>query len=161
MGFDEINNLGIATDSRTIAEMHLIYRTSVIGRREMGKLLTRDVLKIKDFDIKQAYKNQTVSILDAYLKCSGLSIVFPGDNIFIDKESDEVECFLYQNNYYLTTRKDMSDIIINLYLKKKFDSKIFVGTKDDYNKEFNRFRQHELDKRNPNISYIYDEKQEW
>ena len=154
-GIDDCNNMNIGVDSYEIAKMHLFYRNSVIGRREMKKLLTDSPFGIEDFDMKPEYTNRNVEILDAYLMCRGQAIVFPGDTIYVGVNTDTVESFLYENGIYLCTKEEMRNIILDKYFYPKFKEKILVGSQEFIDKSYERYKKHELNKRRKDIAYVY------
>lgn len=154
-GIDDCNNMNIGVNSYDIAKMHLIYRNSVIGRRETKKLLTGNPLGLEDFELKAEYTNRNVEILNAYLMCRGQGIVFPGDTVYVGAESDLIENFLYENSMYLCSKEKMREIILDKYFRPKFNEKIVVGSQEFIEETYQRYKQHELNKRRKDISYVY------
>ena len=154
-GIDDCNNMNIGVDSYDIAKMHLFYRNSVIGRREAKKLLTDDPLGIEDFEMKAEYTNRNVEILNAYLMCRGQGIMFPGDTVYVDTQSDTIENFLFENNMYLCSKEKMREIILDKYFRPKFDEKIVVGSEEFVEETYQRYKTHELNKRRTDIDYVY------
>ena len=154
-GIDDCNNMNIGVDAKDIAKMHLFYRNSLVGRRELSKLLTEDPLDFEDFDLRAEYTNRNVEILNAYLLCCGKGIIFPGDTVYIDKKSDAVETYMFEHETYLTDRETMRNIIIDKYLRPKFEERGYIGSKEWIEGEYQEFKKHELLKRNPGNGYIY------
>lgn len=145
-GIDDCNNENIGVDSYDIAKMHLFYRNSVIGRREVSKLLTENPLDFEDFDMKSIYTNRNVEILDAYLMCCGKGIVFPGDSVYLEQKSDRIETFMFEHGIYLTNVENMREILIDNYYRKKFDSVVVLGSKEYKEKRFKEYKAHMLKK---------------
>lgn len=154
-GIDDCNNVNIGVDSYDIAKMHLFYRNSVIGRRESSKLLTEDPLDFEDFEMKPEYTNRNVEILDALLMCCGKGIMFPGDTIYLDVKSDTIETFLYEHNVYLTDLESMRQILIDKYMRPKFAEKVVIGSEDYIESMYQKYRDHQMNKLNPDIDYVY------
>ena len=154
-GIDDCNNMNIGVASEDIAKMHLMYRNSVIGRREWKKLLTGNPLDFDDFDLTSDFTNRNVEILNAYLMCKGQGIVFPGDTVYISADSDAVENFLYKNSVYLCKPETMREILIDDYFRPKFEEKLIVGDKEFIEDCYQKYKQHQLNKRRKDISYVY------
>ena len=154
-GIDDCNNMNIGVASEDIAKMHLMYRNSVIGRREWKKLLDGNPLEFNDFNFAPEFTNRNVEILNAYLMCKGQGIVFPGDTIYISAESDEVENFLYKNNIYLCKPEKMREILIADYFRPKFEEKMIVGDEEYIEQCWQEYKEHQLNKRRRDIAYVY------
>lgn len=154
-GIDDCNNMNIGVSSYDIAKMHMYYRNSVIGRREASKLLTENPLDFEDFIMKPDHTNRNVEILDALLMCRGQGIIFPGDNIYIDVKSDELESFMYERDIYVTDLESMRNILIDKYFRPKFDEKVVIGSEEYIEDMYKRYRTHEMDKRDPEQIYVY------
>ena len=156
-GIDDCNNMNIGVDSKDIAKMHLFYRNSVIGRREVKKLLTENPLDFEDFDMRAEFTNRNVEILNAYLVCRGQAITFPGDNIYIDIHDDQLESFLFENQMYLADLDTMRGILIDKYFRPKYDEKVIIGTDDYVEKMYKKYKEHQLAKRNTEEIYVYQQ----
>jgi DNA-directed RNA polymerase beta subunit len=154
-GIDDCNNLSIGVPSNEIAKFHLMYRNSVIGRREWSKLLTENPLDIDDIKLKPEFTNRNVEILNALLMCKGQGILFPGDTIYVGMDTDEVESFLYDNKVFLYTAKEMRDVLIRDYFKDKFNEKMIVGDKEFVDKCFDEYIEHQMNKRKQDMCYVY------
>lgn len=154
-GIDDTTNMSIGVDPNEIAKMHLFYRNSIIGRREMSKLLTDDPLNFEDFELKSTYTNRNVEILDAYLMCCGKGLSFPGDTIYLSEKTDGIESFIYDQTSYLVTRETMRRIILDKYFRPKFDELALVGTPEWKDKMYEKYLQHQLKKRDQSIAYLY------
>ena len=154
-GIDDCNNMNIGVASEEIAKMHLMYRNSVIGRREWKKLLVDNPLDFDDFEMVPEFTNRNVEILNAYLMCKGQGIVFPGDTVYISADSDEVENFLYKNEIYLCKPETMREILINDYFRPKFEEKLIVGDDEFIEQCWEEYKEHQLNKRRKDIAYVY------
>ena len=156
-GIDDCNNLNIAADSYDIAKMHLLYRNSVIGRREWKVLLTGDPTNLEDIKLKPEFTNRNVEILNALLTCMGRGIEFPGDTLYLDIDDDRIETFLFDNMFTMATPKQMREIILDKYFRPKFEEKLCVGSKEEIEEMYQKYKKHQLMKRDPNIDYVYIE----
>lgn len=154
-GIDDCNNMNIGVSSYDIAKMHMYYRNSVIGRREDSKLLTENPLDFEDFEMKAEHTNRNVEILDAYLMCCGKGIVFPGDNIYIDPESDQMESFLFEKDIYVTDVKHMREILLDKYFRPKFNEKVIIGDDQFIEEQYQKYKDHQMNKRNKDQIYVY------
>ena len=154
-GIDESLNISSGVSPRDVAEFHLLHRNSVLGRREMSKLATEDILDFEEFELKSTYKNRNMEILNALLKCTGKQIVFPGDMVYISKKDDMIETFLYEDGFYLLTEEEMTEAIIDKYYRDKFTKITFVGSDEERELEFQKYKRHELMKLDKTHDYVY------
>ena len=157
-GINDVNNFSIGVDDYELARLHLYYRNSVVGRREVSKLLTENVLDFEDFDLKHSFTNRNVEILNTLMMCCGKKIVFPGDNMWIWKKSDRIESFAFENGIYIGTKEFMREVILDKLFKPKFANKRLVGSKEWREKQYKRFKKHEVRKRHAKlgrIKYVY------
>lgn len=154
-GIDDCNNMNIGVSAEDIAKLHLLYRNSVIARREWKKLLTDNPLDIEKIDITDKMTNRNVEILNAYLMCKGQGIVFPGESVYVGVDSDDIETFMYENQIYLCNPKDMRKIIIDKYFRPKFEEKNIVGDEKYVNDCWEKYKEHQINKRRKDIAYVY------
>lgn len=135
---ENINSL-IGVPSETVANLHMFYRSSVIGRRDLGKMLTKTIKPIKDIKKKDKYKNRNVEILQAYFKSMGLRLKFIGDQYEIPIYSDMLESFETDTLYMIATKKDYEDRLLKEAILKKYNEDVcFVGTLDEFEKAVER-----------------------
>jgi len=107
-GYQEILNLLTVVRTRTMAEINLLYRSSVSGRRHLGKLLLTKKKTINKIRNMERFVNRNVEILNVNLKPMGVKLEFHDEMMYID------------SNY-----KDMS-----LYKTKK--GKLYLGDSDGF-----------------------------
>jgi len=129
---ENINSL-IGVDPEEVAKLHMFYRSSVIGRRDIGKQLATTVKTLKDFKKSGNFTNRNVEILQAYLKAMGLKIEYLDDYYDIPIYSDNLESFESDTMYIISTRKEYEDIKLKDKILKKYrDDVCFVGTDEEF-----------------------------
>ena len=129
---ENINSL-IGVDAKDIARMHLLYRSSVQGRRDLGKTLVTRTKPIKKFKLKKDFKNRNVEILQAYLKAMGLRIEFLGNMYDIKINTDALDSFDIGDEYMIGTQSEYDDAKMLLDIMTKYrDDVCFVGTNEEY-----------------------------
>lgn len=146
LGRDENNNLGIGIEPFMLAKMHLFYRTSPFARRQVGELYTKNIFKFNKFKIKPGYKNRNVEILNAKLKALGARIYYGFDGITVEVNDDDIKQFDYKGQTYICTEKEMRDFLINELMWNNFNKVKHHGTKKQIKKEFEKFKELELEK---------------
>jgi len=135
IGIDENLNTNIGVPTELIAQLHLFYRSSVIGRRNLGENLMTRLNPIKDFKYKPNFKNRNIEILGAFLKSMGLKIEFNNELFDIDINTGFLEGKFYDGKFFISNNEEFKDIkrridIINEYK----ENKVFVGTTKDFEK---------------------------
>lgn len=142
---ENINSL-IGVSPEDVAKLHLYYRSSVIGRRDLGKELTTTIKALKDFKKSNRFTNRNVEILQAYFKAMGLRIRFLGD-YEIPIYTDRLESFETDTMYMIATRSEYEDQLLKDKILKKYTEDVcFVGTPEEFeellNKEFEEAKRH-------------------
>lgn len=123
--------IGVAPEE--IAKLHMFYRSSVTGRRDIGKQLATTIKTIKDFKKKGQFTNRNVEILQAYLKSMGLRIEFLDDMYNIPIYSDHLESFETDTLYLISTRREYEDVKLKEKILKKYQNDVcFVGTSEEF-----------------------------
>jgi len=133
IGIDENLNTAIGVETEEIAKIHLFYRSSVIGRRDLGERLTTNIKEVKEFKYSPEFKNRNVEILQAYLKAMGLKIDFEEDKYFIDIFLGSMEEYNYGDKTFICTRREFEDRKTRMDVETDFREKnYFVGSKAEY-----------------------------
>lgn len=154
IGDQENINSVIGVDPSVVAQLHLFYRSSVIGRRDLGSNLATSIKELKDFKYSPEFKNRNVEILQAYLKAMGLKIVFSEDNYVIDIYTDDLEEYDYDDKIFICTKAEFEDIKRVLDVKKELaEEDCFVGTNEEYEAEVQRRVQDRILREN---NYVID-----
>ena len=131
MDQENINSL-IGVSPEDVAKLHLFYRSSVIGRRDIGKQLATTIKTLKDFKKSNNFTNRNVEILQAYFKAMGLRIKFLGD-YEIPIYTDRLESFDSDTMYMISTRREYEDQLIRDKILKKYSEDVcFVGTSEEF-----------------------------
>lgn len=127
---ENINSL-IGVDASDIAKLHMFYRSSVIGRKDLGKKLATTIKTLKDFKYDKDFKNRNVEILQAYLKAMGLRIEFIGDEYNIDIKNNYLESFDTADGLFIGTRSEHDDIKLKEKIKKKYKDRVCIVDTED------------------------------
>ncbi len=159
---ENVNSM-IGVPPEIIAKLHLYYRSSVVGRREMGKELMTSIKPIKEFNYNEDISNRNVEILQAYLKAMGLRIKFFGDELNINIDTGEIISKDVGDEYVIGTSEDIRDIKIRKEIDYKYaNDVVFVGTNEEFEnvkeKEFQWIKDGET---KYNIDIKIDEKDRW
>lgn len=142
---ENINSL-IGVSPETVAKLHLFYRSSVIGRRDIGKQLATTIKTLKDFKKSDKFTNRNVEILQAYFKAMGIRIKFLGD-YQIPIYTDRLESFETDTAYFIGTRSEYEDRLLKDKILKKYNEDVcFVGTTQEFEelveREFQEEKRH-------------------
>lgn len=92
-GYQEILNLLTVIKTRTLAEINLLYRSSVAGRRYLGKLLLTKKKTINKISNIERFVNRNVEILNANLKPMGIKLEFHDKMMYIDSNLDNMDLY--------------------------------------------------------------------
>jgi len=131
IGIDENINTCIGVESDVIAKLHLFYRSSTIGRKELSKDLSTQLDTIEDFIYSPEFKNRNVEILQAYLKCLGYQLVFEDQYYKIKANVKDIKTNKASNGkLFIGPDHKFDDYERGLEIKKK--NPIFVGSRDKY-----------------------------
>lgn len=97
----ETLNFAIAAIPEEIQLFHLLYRTSIKGRRDIVKhLLSPD----EEFEISSSYTSRTAEIFSVLLKSLGLRLDFVDENDELSEYDDEhISLHVYDDQEYLCT----------------------------------------------------------
>lgn len=140
IGIDENLNLLIGTDSEELAKLHMFYRSSVVGRKMLGKQLMSSVEPIEDFELTPDIKNRNVEILEAYFKTMGLRLAYGVEKMEINVYTDQISDKFYGDKYVIGDDLDHLSASLDYEAKKNVDENVFVGTPEEYRKEIEKER---------------------
>ena len=145
MDQENINSL-IGVSPKDIAKLHLFYRSSVIGRRDIGKQLATTIKTLKDFKNSNKFTNRNVEILQAYFKALGIKIEFLDDIYNIDIRTDYLNSYTTDKGYMIATRNEYEDAMLKENIIKKYKNDVcFVGTSEEFDNllsdEFNEAKR--------------------
>ena len=143
---ENINSL-IGVSPEDVAKLHLYYRSSVTGRRDIGTQLATTIKTLKDFKKDDKFTNRNVEILQAYFKSMGIRIKFLGDTYEIPIYTDRLESFDTDTMYFIGTRREYEDKLLKEKIHKKYSEDVcFVGTDDEFEEllenEFEEAKRH-------------------
>lgn len=132
IGIDENLNLLIGTDSEELAKLHMFYRSSVVGRKQLGKQLMSSVEPIEDFELTPDIKNRNVEILEAYFKTMGLKLAYGVEKLNIPIYTDRISDKFYGGKYVIGDDVDHYHAALEYEAKMNVDENLFVGTPEEY-----------------------------
>lgn len=133
IGDQENINSAIGVPMDIIAQLHLFYRSSVLGRRHLGKKLAKKIKEIDHIEYLPEFTNRNVEILQAYLKAMGLRIEFSDDKMYIDICTDEIKDFELDDVLFIGTKEEFEDMKLEYEIRKKYAEKeVFVGTPEEF-----------------------------
>lgn len=133
IGDQENINSVIGVSPEDIAELHLIYRSSPIARRELGYKLLEKNKPLKDFGSGTMFTNRNVEILQAYLKAMGYKLDYFGQDYVININSGMLKSKNIGDDLVIGTDHDISKYKKrNKVIKKYRDDICFVGSPEEY-----------------------------
>ena len=134
MGGDESNNMTIGVDPKIIADLHLYYRSSVTGRKDLGIALASSTEKIKDFSELPAVSNRNAEIFDAYAKALGFRVKFLGDSYNIDIDCGDYRQYTFDDGgMFIGTLTEYKDANLLENIKTEYETEgCFVGSTEEY-----------------------------
>ena len=141
LGIDENLNLMICSEAREIAKLHMFYRNSVKGRKDLGKALMTNMDTIEDFELDSDIKNRNVEILQAYFKAMGLKLEFGKDALEIEINNGQINDEIVGDKLVIGDLDEINEEKIKFEAKRRLDEDLFIGSIDDYDKAFNKHYQ--------------------
>jgi DNA-directed RNA polymerase beta subunit len=148
IGDQENINSAIGVSPETIAKLHLFYRSSVIGRRDLGEQLATSIKELKDFQYSDEFTNRNVEILKAYLKALGLRLTFADEQMAIDIYTEEFKDYRVGEQLFIGTKEEYEEKHLEHTIRNKYaEDQVFVGTReeleDKIQKDFKRAKDRE------------------
>ena len=152
IGGDENNNISIGMGTDMVAKMHMLYRSSVIGRQVLGRELATNLL-IDDVKLDKKVTNRNVEILNAFLKTLGLRLRFVDTQINVKPMTSEIRAIVTDSGE------------INIGNDKDFARQVFIEEiKEDErgdllnimprsNQEYEKYLEEEIQKRFSEMDY--------
>jgi hypothetical protein len=140
LGIDENINTCIGSPSDLIAKLHLFYRSSVVGRKELSKELAETIKSIGKFKYTPEFKNRNVEILQAYLKCLGYALVFDDEYYDIEAYDSDItakECpdgSLFIGNDYQYKESQFEEDV----RKHMDDDEYLIGTAEEIEEKYQK-----------------------
>ena len=141
LGIDENLNLMICSEAREIAKLHMFYRNSVKGRKDLGKALMTNMDTIEDFKLDNDIKNRNVEILQAYFKAMGLKLEFGKDALEIEINNGQINDEIVGDKLVIGDLDEINEEKIKFEAKRRLDEDLFIGSIDDYDEAFNKHYQ--------------------
>lgn len=134
MGDQENINSAIGVPSEIMANIHLYYRSSMIGRRELAEQLMTNIKPLEEFPHSKEFTNRNMEILQAYLKALGLHIKFHEDRQEVKFYTDDIMSFKYGGKTIISTMEEYEKQkrMIDARTKYEDGEEMFIGTKDEF-----------------------------
>ena len=132
IGIDENLNMLIGTSADELAKLHMFYRSSVVGRKNLGKQLMSSVDQIEDFETNNDIKNRNVEVLQAYFKTMGLKLTFGEERVEINVMTDHISDKWYGDRYVIGDDVDHFDEKVKYEAEQNLMEEVFVGTNEEY-----------------------------
>lgn len=116
ISISEINNLGSQLSMVDFAEHNIFVRTSVLGRKSLGKILTApgNPTSIKNLKIRKTYTNTPVLILQARLKVMGMGYKFVTPKTLRQEQVDQIRQFFDVYEYTFVDKLCMRPMYLYL-----------------------------------------------
>lgn len=111
LGNQESNNYNVSIDPKIFAAESMMYRSSPVARRALGKAQERAPLGIvEDFEFTENMTNINVETLNCKLLSMGMELVFEEDVIDLSP-GDGIKEHTYKNTKYFCTTNEMRKIL--------------------------------------------------
>lgn len=144
-GIQELLNEWTSIPEDVVAEEHLLYRSSVVGRRELARELMSEYTGVNDVKITKEMTNRNVEILSAYFMLLGFELVFDHDEIDLSP-GNGIKTHTYKNRKYICTSDEMKSIvakdIADGMIERNDPGAIYIGPEIG----FDEFRDELVDK---------------
>lgn len=129
LGYQEIINLLITIKSRIIAEITMLYRSSVKGRRKLGDDLLTKKKTLKRIKNIEQYVSRNVEILNAKFKVLGLGLKFNSDLMYVEAFDKKIKTFRTKNNgLFIGTTNEYINHAIREKLEERYKQDICIVT---------------------------------
>lgn len=133
IGDQENINSAIGVDMEELANLHMMYRSSVIGRRALGEKLITGIKELDDFPSSPNFTNRNVEILNAYFLFMGISLRFSTDMLTIGVTVDTIRDFEDDGKIYICSEDEFNEIKLENDVRRKLsEDNIFIGTTEEF-----------------------------
>ena len=111
-GIQETLNSIASVDSDELAKLHLLYRSSPVGRRHLGTTIINNYgnnIPV-EIDVTDKMTNSNVQILRAYLLIMGMDLIHEDDEVYLPDHSDddnELKVHRFKGTTYVATPLEM------------------------------------------------------
>lgn len=131
LGIDEDLNLMICTPPEEIVKLHMFFRNSINGRKQLGKALMTEMDTIDDFKVDETIINRNVEILQARLKVMGLKLVFGQEKLNIEINDGKIYDEEVDGMWVIGDLDDINEAKMEAIAKERFNEEFFVGSVDE------------------------------
>lgn len=136
IGGDENNNLSIGVSTKIIAQLHMYYRSSPIGRRSLAMDLMSTVKELEHFSHPRHMHNRNVEMLQAILKSLGFRLQFADEKTVYDLPTEQVKSsFSTRGGLLIGNGIDRQNLQVSEDVKAQYadgGGKFFFGTPDEF-----------------------------
>ena len=135
-GIQETLNTIASVNSDELAKLHLLYRSSPVGRRHLGTTIINNYgnnIPI-EIDVDDKMTNSNVQILSAYLKIMGMDLIHENDELYLPDNSDddnELKVHKFKGDTYIATPIQMRREIARDLAKRAMDNEECITIGDD------------------------------
>ena len=130
---ETINNM-ISVPGDDLAQLHMLYRSSPVGRRKLGTTIINNYGNNIPIEVEMNDKmtNSNIEILGAFLKIMGLELIHENDELYLPDHSDddnELKVHKFKGNTYIATPLEMRREVAKDLAKRAMESKesIIIG----------------------------------
>ena len=131
MGDQEGFNLSISADTKAVAKLHKLYRTSVTGRKILGEMLITESDGIFDVDVD--LPNRNMEILRAYFKSMGYKIDKKSEKLYVEAYDDTISTYEVGDKLVISDKEYVDNEVIKQRIKEDFLSNL-ITDKESYKK---------------------------
>ncbi len=148
IGDQENINLAIGIPSDFLSEFHLFYRSSPLARADLAKLTMTNHKPLEKFEINDDYRNRNVEVLQAYLKCLGLKIVFDDETYKLNFDTGKVKGFnMDEGGLFIGTQSEYDYKKERRLVEEKYRTDQFLlGTPEEIEEILDKETRENLDK---------------
>lgn len=135
IGDQENMNSAIGVPMEIIAQLHLFYRNSVLGRRYLGKQISKNIDTLKDIKLDPEFTNRNVEILQAYFKTLGIKLEFSDEKYVLDFDIGNYEDIELDDRLVIGTKDEINDFLLEKEIIDMYkNEKVFIGEKEEFDK---------------------------
>lgn len=135
-GDQEVGNMMVGLEPESVAKMHLYYRSSIVGRRDLGVALATSINTLEDFPESPLHTNVNVQILRAYLKCMGVGYEFDDEYENIDIPIDHIETFHKDGQIFIGNEIEFEHFKNKEKAIEMLENEyVYVGDEEGYERE--------------------------
>lgn len=154
-GYQELDRSIIYIPHEYTSKLHLLYRSSVIARRELGRQLLTNLEPIDKFEMTPEMKNINIEILKVMFKSMGVEIYTEQEKMKIKIYTGEIESFDTDDKYFIGTLDEYENYMIRKRIENKYKNEICViDTREELERIMEEEYQFEVKNKNKYVIEI-------